>query len=81
MFITRQRYDKWYNQQSRVRLTVFYGGFVASVVMFGALAWMLSHPPHKLTLNECIAFGLCELSFFILWPLITLRWKSAGKLA
>ncbi len=77
----RQRYDEWYNQQSRTRLAVFCGGFVASVVIFGALAWMLAHPPHKLTLNECIAFGICELSFFVLWPLITLRWKSPRKLA
>jgi hypothetical protein len=76
----RQRYDQWYKLQSRVRLTVFYSGGVALLFVFCAVAWMLSHPPHKLTLNDVIAFGLCEFSFLVLLPLLTLRWKSPKKL-
>ncbi len=75
----RQRYDAWYNQQSKTRLTIFYAGYVASVGLFGWLAYMLSHPPHRLILHEVVAFGLCEVAFFILWPLLTLKFKRNGR--
>lgn len=52
---------------------------VATSLWFPAHAYRLSHPPHRLILHEVVAFGLCEATFFILWPLLTLKFKRNGR--
>jgi len=71
-------YQEWYQLQSRIRLLVFTSGYIAGVVLFVLLAWLLTHPAHQLGLANCIWFGASELTFYIAWPMIALRWKNSN---